>query len=143
MSETAWAHLPNAGLVDDIIADALTCAPGWIAARNALWGPWWSIKWGQRYDTVSTTPWDRALDAAKKIDEALVDVARATQLPTREVAGGRAVWGAAVALFVWPSSAHLLALTPDALRTIIETCDGDVKHQAVLLLPVVIARSTT
>jgi len=46
-------------------------------------------------------------------------------------------------LLVWDSSADLLALTPDALRTIIDTCDGDVKHQAALLLPAVIARSTT
>jgi len=49
---------------------------------------------------------------------------------------------AALALTAWDSSANLLALTPDALRTIIDTCDGDVKHQAVLLLPAVIARNT-
>ena len=47
-----------------------------------------------------------------------------------------------LALIAWDSSADLLTLTSDALRTIIDTCDGDVRHQAVLLLPAVIARST-
>ena len=49
---------------------------------------------------------------------------------------------AVAALTVWPESVALLTLTHDALRTIIDTCDGDVKHQAVLLLPAVIARNT-
>ena len=55
---------------------------------------------------------------------------------------GDTVWGAIQTLVAWPESAAMLDLTPDALRTIISTCEGDVKHQAVLLLPAVIARST-
>ena len=46
-------------------------------------------------------------------------------------------------LEVFPESAALLDLTPDALRTIISTHDGDAKHQAVLLLPAVIARQSS
>jgi len=139
---TAWAHLPNAKVIDELIADAFTRAPGWIAARNALWGPWWSAKWGRIYGVDHEDWWGQALDAAQQISEDTVDIARATQIIMEEVTGEVAVWGAAVALFVWPSSSYLLALPPEAVHEIIDTCDGDVKHQAVLLLPAVIARST-
>ena len=53
-----------------------------------------------------------------------------------------AIRAALYALVAWDESATLLDLTPDALRTIIHSCEGDVKHQAVLLLPAVIARHT-
>jgi len=58
------------------------------------------------------------------------------------VVGCAAVWGAAVAMSVWPSSAELLSLPPEAVHELAYTGVGDAKHQAVLLLPAVIARNT-
>ena len=139
---TEWAHLPNAGLIDAMIAGALACAPGWIEARNALWGPWWSAKWGRIYSVDHEDWWGQALDAAKQLSEDTVDIARATQIPMEHIAGRAAVWGAAVALFVWPASAERLDLSPEAVHELASTGVGDVKHQAVLLLPAVIARNT-
>ena len=133
MSEISWAHLPNARLVDTIIAD--------VTARPKIWGAAWriadhtigSIAVGAAWDAAHVMAWGAerggAMDVASSIEaESKLKYAAAD---------------AALALLVWDSSADLLALTPDALRTIIDTCDGDVKHQAVLLLPAVIAWSTT
>ena len=53
-----------------------------------------------------------------------------------------AAWGAILALITWDDSADMLRMTPEALRVIIDTCDGKVKHQAVLLLPAVLAGYT-
>ena len=125
-----------------MIADSLTCAPRWVEARNALWGPWWSAKWGRIYSVDHEDWWGQALDAAKQISEDTVDIARATQIPMEHVVGCAAVWGAAVAMSVWPSSAELLSLPPEAVHELAYTGVGDAKHQAVLLLPAVIARNT-
>ena len=118
MTETAWAHLPNAAVIDEMLAD--------IAARPQAWTAAWAIM--MKAGLVHT--WEVALGKAMSIRGNLW---REVPIDVRDVVA---------ALVTWPSSADLLSLTPDALRTIIATCDGDVKHQAVLLLPAVIARST-
>ena len=135
MSEISWAHLPNAAVIDELIADAMArhevLASGWFAAHGVATEPLQSIARiaarGAAELASRSKPQDEAWGAGWEI---LLAAAR------------YAYRGTAYALSAWDSSADLLALTPDALRTIIETCDGDVKHQAVLLLPAVIARST-
>ena len=119
MSETAWAHLPNAAVIDAVIADTRARPQVWAAAWKEVTSPTWGVLWV----------------AARTAAMAAYTSERwgAMQADARD---------AVAALTVWPESVALLALTPDALRTIIDTCDGDVKHQAVLLLPAVIARST-
>ena len=132
MSETAWAHLPNAKLIDDIFAD--------VRARPGVWeATYMEVATGIDQDTRHTA-W------ALAVDECEDDLYRDTMDALDSVESSE-VWNALTdvifALIAWDSSADLLALTPDALRTIIDTCEGDVKHQAVLLLPAVIARATT
>ena len=132
MIETAWAHLPNAAVIDEMLADATNRPDVWRAARREIESTVWSCAWdGARHaiDCVArSAAWSGVRDAAW---DRGVTTARAS------------VRAAVLALTAWDSSADLLALTPDALRTIIDTCDGDVKHQAVLLLPAVIARSAS
>ena len=112
---SAWSHLPSAAHIDAVLADVKARPEVWDAA----WGAAWDAAWG--------AAWDAAWRAARS---------------TSQTVAQSAAWSAVEALSAWPESTALLDLTPDALRTIISTCDGDVKHQAVLLLPAVIVRST-
>ena len=134
MSESPWSHLPNAKVIDAVVADGESRPEVWEATYDKMRGAF-------DYATLAAA-WTAA-------SEADVDAGTLEDLAMVVSAGDGtrgAVWDvvtdAVYALIAWDSSADLLALTPDALRTIIDTCDGDVKHQAVLLLPAVIARST-
>ena len=137
-----WDHLPNIAQIKRILAD-VTARPGvWVDTHVHLDTVW-------RDAHLMATDTARALNRSREATEA-GDIASAR---VGEVVGHGApdvMWiiahsalqAALIALAAWDSSADLLSLTPDALRTIIDTCDGDVKHQAVLLLPAVIALST-
>ena len=113
MSE--WAHSPNAKVIDELVADFTARPQVWAGVRGAVSVASQATAWSAVPTLIYASAWEE------------------DQL---------AIWSAVLALFTWPSSADLLSLSPDALRTIIDTCDGGVKHQAVLL-PAVIARSTT
>ena len=127
---TAWSNLPNAAHIDAVLADVKARPEAWeqAAADAVAWVKDRTAAWAEAYrvsrDVVRDPAWLPAWDAACA---GLGDAAE------------RLAGDAACALMSWPESAALLDLTPDALRTIISTCDGDVKHQAVLLLPAVIA----
>ena len=127
----AWSHLPNAAHIDSIIEDAKARPRIWATAsgdkRGVVWVIAWDTAWIVARSLARVTAWDA--------------VQRVALTATRGIARD-AAWGAMNALIAWDESAALLDLTPDALRTIIDVADGDVKHQAVLLLPAVIARST-
>ena len=111
-----WAHRPNAKVIDELVADFTARPQVWATVRDVVSVASQATAWSAVPTLIYASAWEE--------DQATL-------------------WGAVLALCTWPSSADLLALPPDALRTIIDTCEGDVKHQAVLLLPAVIARSTT
>ena len=142
----AWSHLPNAAHIDDILAD-VKVRPGvwadarredresaraeaWTASRrgdvgtaeaevlSVAWGAKWVTWWGKEWEAVQGAAWAAAQGAA-----------------------GNSARDALRALVFWPESASLLDRKPDELRTIIDVSEGDVRHQAVLLLPAVIARN--
>ena len=127
----AWSHLPNAAHIDAILTG--------VRARPKIWAAAFAtVPVAARMAAHAA-----ALDAAwiAKLDTAVAVVRNVLQGAAWSDTWG-AGWSGIRALVTWPESAAMLDLTPDALRTIISTCDGDVKHQAVLLLPAVIARST-
>ena len=140
---TAWAHLPNAAVIDELIADVVARPEVWSDAENATWAELNDSPWGEAWvagddrlhGTIRDAVMSAAASAASYISRAIVGDIRQTQ-------ANDILEDILLALIAWDASADLLALTPDALRTIIDTCDGDVKHQAVLLLPAAIARST-
>ena len=141
---TEWAHLPNAGLIDEILTDAEVRPEAWAAGwgvvsvriGDRVWGGEWFAARGRAFAFAKSEGRSSTYDA--------VHVLTWGREPNTTADGAQlALQDAALALIAWDSSADLLALPPDALRTIIDTCEGDVKHQAVLLLPAVIARSTT
>ena len=117
---SAWSHLPNAAHIDAVLEDARARPGVWVAASRAAWVVAW----------------------AEARAEARAAAQGAGRSAVRDTISWTVVRDAMRALIAWDESAALLDLTPDALRTIISSCDGDVKHQAVLLLPAVIARST-
>ena len=121
---TAWAALPNARHIDRVLADLNARPEVWTAARDAAWD----------------AAWDAARDAAQ-------DAARGAAWDAARGAAWDAAWGAARdaaqdaarALIAWDDVAYILALPPDAVRMLIETCTDHHKHAAVLLLPASIA----
>ena len=131
MTNIAWAHLPNAQHIDAVLADARK-RPGawdaaWRAARTAAWDAARGAAWGAARDAARDAAW------------------RAAQRAARDAARG-AAWGAArdaiAALIAWDSTADLLDCTPDVLCTMIDLAEPPVCHQAALLLPYAIVRSS-
>ena len=114
---SAWADLPNAALIDELLAAMRDAA--WTAARDAAW----------------TAALDTARAAAR-------DAARAAALDAARDAAWTAAWNAVAALIAWDDAAALYPLTPAQLRLAAALLpDNDHRrHAAVLLLPYAIAR---
>ena len=135
-----WSHLPNAAHIDALLAD--------VKARPKVWDASWYVVRDTIYaddgDAAENASWRAVRSTVRGAErDALLDAAWRTILDTIHDTARGTAWRAISALITWDESAALLDLTPDALRTIISTCDGAVKYQAVLLLPAVIVRSNT
>ena len=131
-----WDHLPNVVQIKSILEDVKT--------RPRVWTTPPRTSSGAAVSAARAVGPTKALSEVHDMAGAMASAGiRVQALDEEWLSIYTAVRTALYALIAWDSSADLLALTPDALRTIIDTCDGDVKHQAVLLLPAVIARSTT
>ena len=144
---TTWSHLPNAAHIDAVLEDARVRPEAWVAAGVKARDDLCEVRQSTVRHSILYAARDAAWNAAR--DAAITAARYAEWLATRDEAWGIARSKAEItardvmrALIAWDESAALLDLTPDALRTIISTHDGDVKHQAVLLLPAVIVRST-
>ena len=133
---SAWSHLPNAAHIDAVLKDVKARPDVWAAAEAAVWGAVWSAVRG-----VAQSAARRTTQTALRT-EGWGILWGSVQDTSSDAARG-AARDAIRALIAWDESAALLDLTPDALRTIIDVADGDVKHQAVLLLPAVIARGVS
>ena len=109
-----WSNLPNATLIDDIRKDAKARPEVWRALRTAEWRAFVErVAWR---NTSGTLAW-------AAVPQVKLQVARF----------------AIYALLEHPESDSLMRLTPDALRTIISTCDKDMQYWARMVLPAVIA----
>ena len=138
-----WDHLPNVLRIKRIIEDVKARPYVWAVAHKRYGAVWLDA---HRAAATAAYKGKRDNDTRHAHNVALALANTTVSLDDHDdvwIAIQSAVRAALVTLIAWDSSADLLPLTPDALRTIIDTCDGDVKHQAVLLLPAVIARSTT
>ena len=125
---TAWAHLPNAKHIDDVLAHAKAHPDKWVAAWAAAWGAarpaaWdaaWDAAWGAVRGASRAAAWDAAWAAAR-------DAVRG--------AAWDAVWaavrGACLALIAWDDTGVLMDAPVDAVRTL--AAAGH--HPAVLILP--------
>ena len=97
----AWSHLPNAALIDEVLA-SLKANPGkWNTARAAAWG----AAWGAAKDAVRNAARAAAWDAAWG----------ATRNTAWDAARG-AVRGAAAALIAYDDAGQFMKLPVDHLR---------------------------
>jgi hypothetical protein len=124
----AWDHLPNAKLIDRVLAD-LQARPrvwdaAWAAARVAAWAAARDAAWGAARDAA----WGAARGAAR--DAALVAALDAALGAARDAA-----WDACAALVAWDDASLLLDMPVDAVRLL--AASGH--HPAVLMLPACIA----
>ena len=137
MSDTAWAHLPNAKHIDAVLADVRKRTKAWLRSLNSLATRVRSPAFEEALTSINNTTdlnngmWLDVCDAAERA--AGCDQVRHT------------AWDAATdtlaALIAWDSSADLLDCTPDVLRAMIDLAEPPVCHQAALLLPYAIVRS--
>ena len=61
---TAWAHLPNAAPIDEVLASVRTNPNEWDATWAAVWGAAWDAAWGAAWDAAWGAAWGAAQDAA-------------------------------------------------------------------------------
>ena len=135
MTNTPWAHLPNAEHIDGMIEHARVWPDTWEALKHSTWyGDWASLR---RTAYSAIWPFARKLGKDAELEAALSAVRKIVQ----EGALDAALWGGLFALMVCPDSATLLDCAPDVLRAMIDLAEPPVRHLAVLLLPYAIARS--
>jgi hypothetical protein len=120
----AWDHLPNAKLIDRVLADLRARPQVWDAARDAA------------LDAALDAAWDAARGAARGAAwGAARGAARGAAWGAARVAAWTAAWGACAALVAWDDSALMLDMPVDAVRLL--AASGH--HPAVLMLPACIA----
>ena len=116
---TAWAHLPNAGHIDSVLANLKEHPEKWKAARYAAWRQTaWAAAWHAAYTAAQSTAkivaWHASQNAAWG-------------------AARDSVWGAGrsaiAALIAWDDCAHMLDLAEATLSEL--RAAGN--HPAILL----------
>jgi hypothetical protein len=132
MTATEWAHLPNAALIDRILADVAQRPKVWAAAREAAREAAWGGAWVAAWDAVRNAARDAALDA---VQDAARAAARAAALDAAHDSAGGAAGGAVLALIAWDDACLLLDTPVPALR--LYAANGS--HAALLMLPAAIA----
>ena len=145
---TAWAHLPNAALIDAVLADAKARPDAWLGAWRATWGaahtPSHTVS---RYDarTAIREAGRTAVRIAARTQawDALRDKVSAVTAGTSLAAVRLGAWDAILALIAWDDCAYLLDLPSTTLRTTMDLCDAPVCHQAGLLWPYVLVKEGT
>jgi hypothetical protein len=125
-AETAWAHLPNAKHIDDILYDVKVRPRAWWRA----WGDIPYSVWAASRRAVDTVCEEAHMPAMRGVKVALSSSEFSLEAAMNTI----------LALIAWDSSADLLECTPDVLRTMIDLAEPPVCHQAVLLLPYAIVR---
>ena len=118
---TPWAHLPNAALIDEVLASAGADPEKWRAARAAAWDAArdaaWSAAQGAAWDTAWVAAWDAAQDAARDAARAAAwDAARDAAWSAAQGAAWNAAWGAVAALIAYDDAGQFMKLPTDHLQ---------------------------
>lgn len=114
---TPWAHLPNAALIDEVLASAEADAEKWDAARAAVWDVTWNAPQEAAWNAAWDTAWDAARAAARSTAwhaarSASWNVARDANL---DAAWG-AAWSAAAVLIAYDDAGQFMKLPVEHLR---------------------------
>ena len=97
---TAWAHLPNAALIDEVLASLKTHPEKWGAARDTAWNTVQSAAWGAARDAARGAAWGAVRNAARGAAQAVLwgaawDAARDAARAAARDAARAAAWDAA------------------------------------------------
>ena len=70
---TAWAYLPNAALIDEVLASVKARPDKWVAAWNTTWvvsqGAVWYTAWSAAWNAVQDAGRGEAWDAIRAIPQ--------------------------------------------------------------------------
>lgn len=129
---TAWAHLPNAAHIDQVLAHLEAhpkkWATAWDAAQSAAWNAAWSDAWNAAQSAARGAAWSAARYAIWNA--------------TRSAVWGatwRAAWGAISALVAYDDAAIFLPKPVEHLRTLYRI---DPHPMFLLLQPAAIVMSS-
>ena len=132
MTQTAWAHLPNAKHIDWVIASLKVHPEKWPAANNAAYNAAKNAAWHAARIAAWAAAWKAASDAA--YDAAWTAAIDAARSAARD-AGWDAAWYAAsdaiLALIAYDDCAYMIESEIGELKII--AAFGD--QRAILLLP--------
>lgn len=124
MRDTAWCSLPNAALIDWVLASLKKNPQLWNAARETDR----EMAWKAAVNTVWNTAWSAAVDAAR---DAAVDAAWNATWDAWPAAR-KAAWNSMMALIAYDDCNEYLQMTHEQLRAWALLSEAP---QAVLLLP--------
>ena len=106
---TAWAHLPNAALIDEVLASLKTHPEKWGAARDTAWNTVQSAAWGAAWSAA----WDAARDAARA---AARDAARAAAWDAAREAAWVAAGDVIATLIAYDDAGQFMKLPVEQLK---------------------------
>jgi len=146
MTQTVWAHLPNAKHIDWVIASLKVHPKKWATSclrSMAAWNAFDAARGvarGVARDAVYTAACDAAYDAAcDAAGQVLYDVARDAAYDAAWDAALYAVWGTIAALIAYDDCAYMIESEVGELKII--AAFGD--PRAILLLPACIVFNET
>ena len=102
---TAWAHLPNAALVDQVLAS--------VRANPGEWDAAWLAARGVAQDTAWDAAWDAARGAAR---DAAWNEAWGAAWAAAQGAAWNAAWGAVAALIAYDDADQFMKLPVEHLQ---------------------------
>lgn len=129
---TAWAHLPNAAHIDQVLAHLEAHPKKWATAWDAAQSAAWNAAWSAVRDAI----WKAARDAAWK---AARDATWNTTWSAVWGATWRAAWGAISALVAYDDAVIFLPKPVEHLRMLYRI---DPHPMFLLLQPAAIAMSS-
>jgi len=132
MTQTEWAHLPNAKHIDWVIASLKANPKKWYAARTTAWDAAVPAAWDAAWDAVYNEAWRAANNAAWA---AAYDVANEAAW----LAVFYAARDAIVALIAYDDCAYMIESEIDEIKILAKLGDP----RAILLLPACIVYNET
>jgi len=136
MTQTAWAHLPNAKHIDWVIASVKEHPEKWGAARDAAY---YAAR-GATFNETRNAAFDAARDAAKDaVWEAVWHAAFDAEWDSAWDSAWHAATGAILALIAHDDCAYMIESEVDEIKILAKLGD----QKAILLLPACIAYNET
>lgn len=114
---TAWAHLPNAALIDWAVCSARKDPAAWTAAWDAIWDASQAASWDASRTAARGAVWDASRGAVWGAAwDAIWGTARNAVWSAALGAARAAVWEAILSLIAYDDCGRLLELPVEQLR---------------------------